>query len=64
METLNCENVIGMTFESAQEIAKQENSSLRLLKEDGENMKGICNFDMSRINVEVIDGKIVRAYLG
>ncbi len=64
METLNCENVIGLTFESAQEIAKQENSSLRLVEKDGEKMMGICDFKMSRINVEVVDGKIVRAYFG
>lgn len=52
--------LIGLTKAEAKEKLEEDGLTLRVNKEDGEAYFGTCDHNMSRINVEVKEGKIVK----
>lgn len=52
-------NLLGKTIDEAEEIANKVNHTIRVLKEDGQNLIGTMDLRGDRINVEVNSGKIV-----
>ena len=55
-------NVIGLTYDEAAQ--KYPEMRIRIRKEDGVPFMGTCDFRRDRINVEIVEGKIVAASMG
>jgi len=51
-------SAIGNTVDQVSEEAKRTGWSIRVMKQDGKNCMGTCDYNPSRINVAVVDGKI------
>jgi hypothetical protein len=51
-------SAIGNTVEQVSEEAKRTGWSVRVMKQDGENCIGTCDWNPGRINVAVVEGKI------
>lgn len=52
-------SAIGNTVEEVSKEAKRTGWSIRVMKQDGKNCMGTCDYNPGRINVEVRGGKIV-----
>lgn len=63
-ETALDKEVIGMEKHAA--IVKIENAGCRarIMAEDGENFAGTMDFGPDRLNLEVVQGKVVGVYRG
>jgi nucleoside-triphosphatase THEP1 len=51
-------SAIGNTVEEISEEAKRTGWSIRVLKQDGKDCMGACDYNPGRINVAVDNGKI------
>jgi hypothetical protein len=55
-------DVIGLTYDQA--VKKYPKMRIRIRKEDGVPFMGTCDFRLDRINVEILNGKIVASSMG
>ncbi len=51
--------IVGLTIKEAQKLASENNRLLRVVEEDGEMYMVTMDYSPGRINVSVIDGKVV-----
>lgn len=56
--------ILGKRLQEAQAILKESRFVLRVLSIDGEQFMGDCQFDDSRITVDLKDNLVVRAVVG
>lgn len=54
-----CESIVGQSVDAAKLEAERAGCSIRVMKIDGKNCIGTCDYKPSRINVAVADGKII-----
>jgi beta-lactam-binding protein with PASTA domain len=57
------DKVIGMSFREANAIATAEGFTVRKVAEDGVKFVITAEYDSKRINLDVMDGKVVSAYI-
>lgn len=52
------EHAVGKTVAEISEEAKRTGWSVRVMRENGKNCLGACDYSPGRINVAVVDGKV------
>lgn len=62
--TLNTEDLIGMSFEYVKEASRNLGVPVRKVAEDGRYFVCTADYIPERINVEVENGKVTKAFLG
>lgn len=58
------QDVIGMEKQAAIDLIKSKGLKARVRSEDGEAFMGTCDYRMDRINLHIVDGKVVSATKG
>jgi len=62
---MNIEEIlIGETKFQAKRIAEYNNYELRVVSEDGVDFIVTADFRVDRVNVELSDGNVIKAYVG
>lgn len=61
---VNLQDMVGRNAKEVQEELKAKKVSFRVMKEDGESFIGIMNYNPGRVNFEIDNGIITRAYGG
>lgn len=55
-DIINKDSLVGKTKEEALKILKENNSSYRIMEEDGQSYAGTCDFKRFRINLTITNG--------
>lgn len=55
---INTDGLIGMTIEEASAAAIDRGLTLRVMRQDGEDLMGTADFRPNRVNVEVTEGRV------
>lgn len=61
---LDIETLVGMEEKPAEDLITQASFTFRIMKEEGNDMMGTMDVRDDRVNLEVQDGKITKAYIG
>lgn len=61
---LDFEMLVGMDETEAETKVKEEKMIYRIMKKDDQDFMGSMDVREDRVNLEVVDGKVVRAYIG
>ncbi len=56
--------LIGKTEEEARKFCEENKFKFRIVKKDGQNFLGTCDYCLDRVNVEIKDGIVTGARLG
>lgn len=60
----NPEAYFGLSFDQALDLASEYNCSLRIFREDGRDKVLSRDYRTDRVNIELEDHRVIRAYLG
>lgn len=58
------DKIIGLSVEEATKLCETEHKVLRITREDDNYHIGTCDFELNRINVEVMKGLVAKAAIG
>jgi len=52
------DNIVGLRFEQAKQLAESQGFVLRVMREDGEHYIGTCDYRTNRLNIAIDDGAV------
>jgi len=62
--TMSYRELVGKTEEEARKFCEENKFKFRIVKKDGQNFLGTCDYRLDRVNVEIKDGIVTVAKLG
>ena len=61
---MNVKEFVGLTLEDAKTLAESKEMKFRITSKDGVPFIGTCDFWINRVNVGIVDNKVIHATLG